>query len=89
LANHQQAKKRARQTTKRNTRNAALRSTTRKCVTRVRAAVAAGDAAPAKEALETAISQLDRMVTKDIVKRHTASRTISRLTVAVNKMASK
>lgn len=87
MANHPQAKKRNRQTIKRTARNRHFRTTVRTLVRRVRAAVAAGEAGPAQEALRLAIKQLDRSVTKGVLKRKTASRTISRLTIAVNGIA--
>lgn len=87
MANHPQAKKRNRQSIRRTARNRHFRTTVRTLVKRVRAAVAAGDAGPAQEALRLAIKQLDRSVTKGVLKRETASRTISRLTLAVNRIA--
>ncbi|MBN2804707.1 MAG: 30S ribosomal protein S20 [Deltaproteobacteria bacterium] len=87
MANHIQTKKRIRQTVKRKLRNSSLRSWTRKTVIRVRAAVESGDAESAQSVLKVAVKNLDRMVTKDILKRQTASRTISRLTKAVNKLS--
>ena len=87
MANHPQAKKRNRQRIKRTARNRHFRTTVRSLVKRVRTAVAAGEAGPAQEALRLAIKQLDRSVTKGVLKRETASRTISRLTLAVNRIA--
>lgn len=87
MANHLQAKKRARQNEKRMARNRHFRSTLRTHVKQVRAHLAAGEAAPANEALRLAIKHLDRAVTKGILHRRTASRMISRLTVAVGKLS--
>ncbi len=87
MANHLQTKKRIRQSLKRKIRNMSLKSWTRKTVTRVRVAIDAGERENAQTALTTAIKNLDKMVTKDIMKRKTASRAISRLTKAVNKLA--
>lgn len=87
MANHLQTKKRIRQTIKRNVRNNALRAWTRTSVIRVRAAIESGELTAAQDALKTAVKNLDKMVTKDVMKRKTASRAISRLTVAVNKLA--
>mgnify|MGYP000851707362 CR=1 FL=1 len=86
MANHVQAKKRARQTVKKNQRNRYFRSTVRTAVKAVRAAVEKGEVAAAAEGLKTAVRNLDKAVTKGVLKRHTASRTISRLTVAVNRI---
>jgi small subunit ribosomal protein S20 len=86
LANHLQAKKRARQTIKRAVRNKHFRTTMRTCVKRVREKIEQSNASEAKEALTLAVKQLDKSVTKGILHRRTASRLISRLTVAVSKI---
>ncbi|MCP4678391.1 MAG: 30S ribosomal protein S20 [Deltaproteobacteria bacterium] len=87
MANHLQAKKRNRQAIKRTVRNRHFRTSMRTHIKRVRTLVDSGEAGEAKEALGTAIKQIDKAVTKGIVHRRTASRTISRLTIAVNKLA--
>lgn len=86
MANHLQTKKRIRQTIKKNARNGALRSYTRKTIIRLRSAIAAGELAQAEDLLKVAVKNLDKSVTKKVMKKHTASRTISRLTIAVNKL---
>ena len=86
MANHMQAKKRARQTIKRAARNQHIRTTLRTCVKRVRARIAENNGEGAKEALGKAVKQIDKSVTKGILHRRTASRMISRLTIAVNKL---
>ena len=86
LANHMQAKKRARQITKRAARNQHIRATLRTYVKRVRSTIADANGDAAKEALKVAVKQIDKSVTKGILHRRTASRMISRLTVAVNKL---
>ena len=87
MANHPQAKKRNRQRIKRTARNRHFRTKVRTLVKKVKGAVEAGEAGPAQEALKDAIRHLDRSVTKGVLKRKTASRAISRLTVAVNRIA--
>ena len=88
MANHLQAKKRNRQTITRTARNRHIRSTMRTCVKRVRTLIKQGnEPAQTKEALHAAVKQLDKAVSKGIIHRCTASRTISRLTIAVNKLA--
>lgn len=87
MANHPQAKKRNRQRIKRTARNRHFRSAMRSQTKKVRVAVEAGEPAQAQAALKLAIRQLDRSVTKGVLKRKTASRTISRLTLAVNRIA--
>ena len=86
MANHPQAKKRTRQRIKRTLRNRHFRATMRGALKKVRTAVDGGELATAQEALKVAVKQLDRAVTKGIMHRRTASRTISRLTLAVNKL---
>ena len=87
MANHPQAKKRARQRIKITARNKHVRSTVRTFVKNVVTAIEAGDKDKAKAALGDAVRQLDRAVTKGVVPRKTASRKISRLTLAVAKLA--
>lgn len=86
MANHIQAKKRNRQNFKRKTRNMAQKSWTRKCIIKLRSAIAAGELTQAEELLKVAVKNLDKSVSKNVMRRHTASRTVSRLTLAVNKL---
>ena len=86
MANHKQAEKRNRQRIKRTERNRYIRQTMRTFIKRVRTHIESGDGAAAKEILGHATKSLDQSVTKGIMPRRTASRTISRLTVAVNKL---
>jgi small subunit ribosomal protein S20 len=88
VANHPQAKKRNRQRLNITARNRHIRATLRTYVKRVRTAVESAEKREsASVALQQAIKHLDKAVTKGILKRKTASRTISRLTVAVNKLS--
>ncbi len=86
MSNHLQAKKRNRQTIKRALRNRHIRTTMRSHIKRVRTFIEQGSATEAQDALTVAVKQLDRAVTKGVVHRRTASRTISRLTIAVSKI---
>ena len=86
MANHKQSKKRARQNLKRVARNRPLRTVLRTKIKKVRADIAGNQVDEAKESLKAAVKQLDKSVVKGIVHRRTASRLISRLTVAVNKL---
>ena len=56
-------------------------------VKKVYAAIDAGDKAAADEALKAAISEISKAASKGIYHKSTASRKISRLTKAVNKIA--
>ena len=59
----------------------------RTAVKQLRALIAEGNTEASKDALKVAIKLLDKSVTQGILHHKTASRTISRLTVAVNKSA--
>ena len=86
MANHKQAKKRARQNIKRVERNRPLRTKLRTSIKKVRAGITGNNVDEAKESLKAAVKQLDKSVTKGIMHRRTASRLISRLTAAVTKL---
>ena len=88
MANHKSAKKRARQALKRRDRNRHVRSEMRTAVKKVRSAIEAGDGDGATTSLKQAESLLRRASTKGLVHWKTASRKISRLTKATNKVAS-
>jgi small subunit ribosomal protein S20 len=83
VANHSSSEKRNRQSIKRTIRNRSAKTAVRGVVKQVRAALESGDSAAAAKALATATSALDSAVTKGVMHRKTASRSISRLTTAV------
>jgi len=87
VANHPSAEKRNRQRITRTDRNRSIKTRCRTLVKRVRESVAGGDHAKAIEALKAATSALDGAVTKGVLHRTTASRSISRLNSAVRKIA--
>ncbi len=87
MATHPSAEKRNRQRITRTDRNRSVKTQYRTLVKKVREAVANGDHAAATTALKEAIPALDAAVTKGVLHRSSASRSISRLTVAVNKAA--
>jgi small subunit ribosomal protein S20 len=84
LAHHKSALKRIKQNAKRNERNKHVRSTLRTFIKRVREAVAAKDAALAKECLDAAIPCIGSAASKGVIHRSNASRNISRLSKLVN-----
>jgi small subunit ribosomal protein S20 len=86
VANHPQAKKRNRQRIKRTVRNRQFKTAVRTHVKRVRSLVEEGEPQKAGEELRVAVAHLDRAVTKGLLQRSTASRTISRLTLAVKRI---
>ena len=78
MANHKQAEKRHRQSVVRSERNKHYRSMMRTFLKQAREAVASG--AEDKEArVVKAISTIDRLASKGIIPRNTASRTVGRL----------
>ncbi len=87
MANHPSAEKRNRQRITRTDRNRSIKTAYRTLVKRVREAVAARDHKAAAAALKAAIPALDTAVSKGVLHRSSASRSISRLTVAVNTVA--
>jgi small subunit ribosomal protein S20 len=88
VANVASAEKRNRQRLKRRTRNVYHLTTLRTYVKRVRAAIDAKDNAKAAEALKAAAKVIDKAAQKGVIDKKTASRKISRLTLAVRRLAS-
>jgi small subunit ribosomal protein S20 len=74
-----------RQNVKRREHNRQLRSKLRTGLKAVRAAVDAKDKAAAKKALTTLQSLVDKMATKGIIHKNTASRYKSRLAAKISK----
>ena len=87
MAQHRSAQKRARQAEKRRERNRAVRSRVRGSTRAVRAALEGGDLARAQSELREAEKVIRRAASKGIVKKTTASRTVSRLAKAVHRAA--
>lgn len=83
MANSPQAKKRARQNEARFAVNKARRSRIRTYLRKVEEAIASGDSAAAKAALQAAQPELMRGVTKGVVHKNTAARKMSRLSARV------
>ena len=83
MANTKQAEKRARQTNKARTHNAALRTTLRTAVKKVRKAIATGDKAAAQAVFQTSQSIIDSIADKRIIHKNKAARDKSRLSTAI------
>jgi len=83
MANHASAKKRIRQTERRNTVNRNRLSRVRTYIKKVEQAIEAGDADGAKEALKAAQPIIMRGAQKGVLHRNTASRKVSRLAAQV------
>jgi len=84
VANHKSAIKRNKQNEKRNARNTHIRSTMRTFVKQVREAVAENNQEASQAALVRATSFIDKVASKGIIHKNTASRKIGRLTKLVN-----
>ena len=87
MANIKSAKKRILVDRRNAERNKAIKSKVKTAVNGVDAAIAAGDKDAASKALTTAISEINRAASKGVFHKKTASRKISRITIAVNKIA--
>ena len=87
MANIKSAKKRIKVIETKTARNKAIRSKVKTAIKKVDAAIAAKDKTAADSALVAAISEIDKAASKGVYHKKTASRKISRLTLAVNKIA--
>ena len=87
MANIKSAKKRILVDRRNAERNKAIKSSVKTAIKKVDAAVAAKDKTAADTALVAAISEIDKAASKGVFHKKTASRKISRLQTAVNKMA--
>lgn len=87
MANHPSAEKRNRQRIKRTLRNRAVASSVRTLVKRVRTALHAKDKDAATTALKAATVALDKAASKGVVHPKAASRTISRLSAQIHRLA--
>ena len=87
LANIKSAKKRISVIQKKTLRNKMIKSRVKTSIKKLDAAIASGDKAAAQAALVGATSELSKAASKGIYHKNTASRKISRMNKAVNKMA--
>lgn len=87
MANIKSAKKRILVNRTKADRNKAIKSGVKTAVKKVNAAVAANDKEAAKSALLAATATIDKAASKGVFHKNTASRKVSRLAQAVNKMA--
>lgn len=87
MANIKSAKKRILVNQTKAARNKAVRSAVKTSIKKVDAAIAANDKAAAQAALTAAIACIDKATSKGVYHKNTSSRKVSRLTVAVNKLA--
>ena len=87
MANIKSAKKRIEVIDKKTLRNKMIKSKAKTVIKKVEAAIAAGDKEAAQANLLVAISEIDKAASKGVYHKNNASRKVSRLTAAVNKMA--
>ena len=87
MANSPSAKKRVRQIERCTAVNTARRSRIKTFLRKVEEAIASGDAAAAKSALQAAQPEIMRGATKGVMHRNTASRKVSRLAARVKALA--
>lgn len=87
MANIKSAKKRIDVIATKTERNKAVKSRVRTYVKKVDVAVAAGDKDAAEAALLAATSEIDKATSKGVYHKNYASRKISRMAIAVNKLA--
>ncbi|MGJ3232552.1 MAG: 30S ribosomal protein S20 [Oceanicaulis sp.] len=86
MANTRSAKKMARKIERRTALNKGRRTRMRTFIRKLNEAVAAGDAAQARAALQTAESEVMKAVSKGVIHKNTGSRTVSRLSARVKSM---
>ena len=87
MANIKSAKKRIKVIETKTMRNKAIKSKVKTMIKKVEAAIEAKDKAAAEAALKVAISEINKAASKGIYHKNNAARKVSRLTLAVNKMA--
>ncbi|MCM1252261.1 MAG: 30S ribosomal protein S20 [Clostridium sp.] len=87
MANIKSAKKRILVNRTKAERNKAIKSGVKTSVKKVNAAIAANDKEAAKAALTAATATINKAASKGVFHKNTASRKVSRLALAVNKMA--
>lgn len=87
MANIKSAKKRILVTQTKTEKNKAIKSGVKTAIKKVHAAIESGDKAAATAALTAATSEIDMATTKGVYHKNNASRKVSRLATAVNKMA--
>ena len=87
MANIKSAKKRILVNRTKMERNKAIKSGVKTSIKKVHAAIAANDKEAANAALLHPISKIDKAASKGVYHKNTASRKISRLSLACNKLA--
>ncbi len=83
MANHQSAKKRIRQTTRRTAVNGARVSRIRTYIKNVETAIASGNKQAAEEAFRAAMPEMQRGAGRGVMNRNTVARRLSRLSARI------
>lgn len=86
MANIKSSRKANRQRITRTARNTAQKTAMRTAVKRLRAVLGQKNTSEAKTLLASAIKAIDRAESKGVIKKGTASRSVSRLTLAVGRL---
>lgn len=86
MANIKSAKKRILTSNKKAAANKSVRSQVKTAVKKVRTAIDSGDKTAAAAALSAAESTINKAASKGVLHKNTASRKVSRLAQAVNKV---
>lgn len=86
MANIKSSEKANRQRVRRTARNIARKTAMRTAIKKLRAAIGSKNVKEARAALTSAVQAIDAAASKGVIKRGTASRSVSRLTVAVNNL---
>jgi small subunit ribosomal protein S20 len=86
LANIKSSEKKNRQRIKHEARNRNEKSAMRTAIKALRAAIEAKNAGQARKLLMPAVQLVDRAGRRGTIKTRTASRAVSRLTIAVNRL---
>jgi small subunit ribosomal protein S20 len=84
VANIKSSEKANRQRITRQARNTARKTAMRTAIKKLRASIGAKNAKDAQTLLKDAVQAIDQAASKGVIKRGTASRSVARLTVAVN-----
>lgn len=87
MANIKSAKKRILVAQVRADRNKSIKSGVKTAIKKVYAAIDANDKAAAQTALNNAISEMAKAEAKGVYHKNTVARKVSRMTLAVNKLA--
>lgn len=87
MANIKSAKKRILVTEIKTARNKSIKSEVKTSIKKVEAAIEANNKEDAQAMLVAAISKINKAANKGVYHKNTAARKVSRLTLAVNKIA--